>query len=99
LKFHAPNWQLWIEMMVALYFLIDTTRTVYLWTARREEPESLKYSLIVDTIVFILGAGIDAIPFWTNMELLDAELEQAPSDLQLEEDVNKVPEKVVSQMV
>ena len=99
MKYHAPNWQLFLELAVAFYFTFDSSRTIYMWTVVKDRPESLEYGLIFDTFIFTLGTMIDAIPFWTNKEHLAGETEQPVTDLELQVDTNVKKDSIESQLV
>ena len=92
MRYHSPDWLLLLELLVAIYFTVDSTRTIYLWAALKQRPETLTYSLAVDFCIFIAGTVVDAIPLWRNKELTDPSVE---SDLSL--NANKEP--IQSQMV
>jgi hypothetical protein len=101
IKYHAPNWQLIFEIIIVLYFVVDSMRTIYLWVVLNDRPSTLKYTLLFDSFIFILGTLIDAIPFWTNKDLLADEQVggQTPGDLELNVEGQTEKEIVESQMV
>jgi hypothetical protein len=72
IKYHAPNWQLIVEFIIVFYFVLDSMHTIYLWVVLNDRPLTLKYTLALDSFIFILGTLIDAIPLllWTNKDLL-----------------------------
>ena len=99
IKYHAPNWQLIFEVIIVVYFVVDSMRTIYLWVVLNDRPSTLKYTLAFDSFIFIVGTLIDAIPFWTNKDLLAVEEVGGQADLELKVEGQTEKEMVESQMV
>jgi hypothetical protein len=99
IKYHAPNWQLIFEVIIVVYFVVDSMRTIYLWVVLNDRPVTLNYTLAFDSFIFIVGTLIDAIPFWTNKDLLAVEEVGGQADLELKVEGQTEKEMVESQMV
>ena len=52
-----------IAVVVAIYFLADSCRTIYLWTLQRPRRESLLVDICIDVMIFTIS-WIDSILFW-----------------------------------
>ena len=59
----SPSRKQWFAVVVAIYFLVDSVRTIYLWTLQRARGDSLLVDMCINVMIFTVS-WIDSILFW-----------------------------------